>query len=211
MKERKLAVIGAALDLGSGRRGVDMGPSAIRYAGLNDRLARLGFECEDVGNVRTATPEATASGDPQARFLPQIKETCAGIAAKVSAALQDAHVPIVLGGDHSIALGTLAEHDGGVALTVDVARWEEGRVQDIDGHAVFAGDIGEAIQLVDGGIEAAVGDLCGGDDVLDPPTAEGLEALLGVARLACVRARAAWAFAARRRSTGTATGCSSAA
>jgi len=60
MKERKLAVIGAALDLGAGRRGVDMGPSAIRYAGLDERLLRLGFECEDLGNVRAATPEATA-------------------------------------------------------------------------------------------------------------------------------------------------------
>src|SRR6188508_848843 len=77
VRERKLAVIGAALDLGSGRRGVDMGPSAIRYAGLEDRLARLGFECDDLGNVRAATPEATESGDPHARFLPQIKETCA--------------------------------------------------------------------------------------------------------------------------------------
>ena len=92
---------------------MDMGPSAIRYAGLDDRLTRLGFECEDVGNVRAATPEATESGDPQARFLSQIKETCAGIAEKVSAALNGEHVPIVLGGDHSIALGTL----GGLAAS----------------------------------------------------------------------------------------------
>ena len=123
MKARKLAVIGAALDLGSGRRGVDMGPSAIRYAGLADRLARLGFECDDVGNVRAATPEATESGDPRARFLPQIKETCAGVTEKVSAALRDEHVPVVLGGDHSIALGTLgglaASHGAGGALWFD--------------------------------------------------------------------------------------------
>jgi arginase len=123
VRERKLAVIGAALDLGSGRRGVDMGPSAIRYAGLDDRLTRLGFECDDIGNVRAATPEATESGDPQARFLAQIKETCAGIAEKVSAALEEAHVPIVLGGDHSIALGTLgglaASHGAGGVLWFD--------------------------------------------------------------------------------------------
>jgi arginase len=123
VRERKLAVIGAALDLGSGRRGVDMGPSAIRYAGLDDRLTRLGFECDDIGNVRAATPEATESGDPQARFLAQIKETCAGIAEKVSAALEDTHVPIVLGGDHSIALGTLgglaASHGAGGVLWFD--------------------------------------------------------------------------------------------
>jgi arginase len=123
MRERKLAVIGAALDLGAGRRGVDMGPSAIRYAGLDERLLRLGFECEDLGNVRAATPEATESGDPHARFLPQIKDTCAGVAERVSAAVTDGRLPIVLGGDHSIALGTLgglaASHGPGGAIWFD--------------------------------------------------------------------------------------------
>jgi arginase len=123
VRERKLAVIGAALDLGAGRRGVDMGPSAIRYAGLDERLQGLGFECDDLGNVGAATPEATESGDPHARFLSQIKETCAGIAKKVSAAVDDGHLPIVLGGDHSIALGTLgglaSSHGPGGALWFD--------------------------------------------------------------------------------------------
>jgi arginase len=123
MRERKLAVIGAALDLGAGRRGVDMGPSAIRYAGLDERLLRLGFECEDLGNVRAATPEATESGDPHARFLPQIKDTCAGVAERVSAAVTDGRLPIVLGGDHSVALGTLgglaASHGPGGAIWFD--------------------------------------------------------------------------------------------
>jgi arginase len=123
VRERKLAVIGAALDLGAGRRGVDMGPSAIRYAGLDERLQSLGFECDDLGNVGAATPEATESGDPHARFLSQIKETCAGIAKKVVAAVDDGHLPIVLGGDHSIALGTLgglaSSHGPGGALWFD--------------------------------------------------------------------------------------------
>jgi arginase len=123
MREQKLAVIGAALDLGAGRRGVDMGPSAIRYAGLDERLLRLGFECEDLGNVRAATPEATESGDLHARFLPQIKETCAGVAERVSVAVTDGRLPIVLGGDHSIALGTLgglaASHGPGGAIWFD--------------------------------------------------------------------------------------------
>jgi len=123
VRERKLAVIGAALDLGAGRRGVDMGPSAIRYAGLDERLQSLGFECDDLGNVGAATPEATESGDPHARFLSQIKETCAGIAKKVAAAVKDGHLPIVLGGDHSIALGTLgglaSSHGPGGALWFD--------------------------------------------------------------------------------------------
>ena len=100
-----------------------MGPSAIRYAGLDERLQGLGFECDDLGNVGAATPEATESGDPHARFLSQIKETCAGIAKKVSAAVNDGHVPIVLGGDHSIALGTLgglaSSHGPGGALWFD--------------------------------------------------------------------------------------------
>ena len=111
VRERKLAIIGGALDLGAGRRGVDMGPSAIRYAGLYDRLARLGLECFDWGNVETAIPEATASGDPSARFLVQIKEACERIARQVAQTAGDGYVPIVLGGDHSIALGTL----GGLA------------------------------------------------------------------------------------------------
>jgi arginase len=121
--ERKLAVIGGALDLGAGRRGVDMGPSAIRYAGLDDRLARLGLECVDWGNVETAIAEATASGDPKARFLPQIKDACERIARRVAATAGDRYLPIVLGGDHSIALGTLgglaAAHGAGGVLWFD--------------------------------------------------------------------------------------------
>ena len=109
--ERKAAIIGAALDLGAGRRGVDMGPSAIRYADLDDRLRELGIECEDWGNVETVVAEATASGSPRARFLDQIKETCERIARAVARALREGRTPIVLGGDHSIALGTL----GGLA------------------------------------------------------------------------------------------------
>ena len=110
-EQRRTAIIGAALDLGAGRRGVDMGPSAIRYAGLEDRLQELGIECEDWGNVDTVVAEATASGSPQARFLAQIKETCERIARAVARAVEQGRTPIVLGGDHSIALGTL----GGLA------------------------------------------------------------------------------------------------
>jgi arginase len=109
--QRRVAIIGATLDLGAGRRGVDMGPSAIRYADLDDRLRELGIECEDWGNVETAVAEATATGSPQARFLAQIKETCERIARAVARAVEEGRTPIVLGGDHSIALGTL----GGLA------------------------------------------------------------------------------------------------
>jgi arginase len=120
---RQVAVIGAALDLGAGRRGVDMGPSAIRYADLDDRLAELGIGCADLGNVPTAVAEATASGDPKARFLPEIKATCERIARAVARAAGEERTPIVLGGDHSIALGTLggmaSVHGTGAAIWFD--------------------------------------------------------------------------------------------
>ncbi len=85
-----------------------MGPSAIRYAGLASRLDELGYEYVDLGNVETAVPEATEAGDEEARFLPQIKETSQRIARLVSHTASDGFFPIVLGGDHSVALGTLA-------------------------------------------------------------------------------------------------------
>ena len=84
-----------------------MGPSAIRYAGLDARIAELGYGYVDHGNVGTAVAEAIVPGDEHARFLPQIKETCRHIAELVAGAARDDFVPIVLGGDHSVALGTL--------------------------------------------------------------------------------------------------------
>jgi arginase len=106
-----IAVIGAPLDLGAGRRGVDMGPSAIRYAGLEPRIEQLGRACVDWGDVVTAVAEASAVGDERVRFLAQIKKTCERIAELVARAVSEEHLPLVLGGDHSVALGTL----GGVA------------------------------------------------------------------------------------------------
>jgi arginase len=120
---RQIAIIGATLDLGQGRRGVDMGPSAIRYAGLEERLASLGYDVRDHGNVETAVPEATALVDERARFLPEIKETCARIAGKVVEEVEAGAMPLVLGGDHSLALGTLgglaSVHGAGGALWID--------------------------------------------------------------------------------------------
>jgi arginase len=111
MIDRKLAIIGAALDLGAGRRGVDMGPSAIRYAGIDDRLAELGYACSDLGNVETAVAEAAEQEDPRTRFLTEIKRACERIARLVAGARRQQQIPIVLGGDHSVAIGTL----GGLA------------------------------------------------------------------------------------------------
>jgi arginase len=106
-----VAVIGAGLDLGAGRRGVDMGPSAIRYAGLQERIEALGRECADWGDVQVDVPEVTEVGDPRARYLDSIKASCARVAGLVGQARADGFVPLVLGGDHSIAIGTL----GGMA------------------------------------------------------------------------------------------------
>ena len=121
--KRKVAVIGATLDLGAGRRGVDMGPSAIRYAGLAARIADLGQEYVDLGNVETAVAEAIPVADEHARFLPQIKETCERVARLVERTVRDGFLPVVLGGDHSVALGTLAGlrevHGPGGAIWID--------------------------------------------------------------------------------------------
>ena len=106
-----VAIIGAALDLGQGRRGVDMGPSAIRYAVLRDRILELGRDCGDWGNVTTAVAESIPVGDERARYLDEIKSTCEEIAILVARAKAQGQLPLVLGGDHSVALGTL----GGLA------------------------------------------------------------------------------------------------
>jgi arginase len=100
-----------------------MGPSAIRYAELEDRLTGLGFSVVDEGNVDTAVAEATDMEDEQARYLPQIKATCARIAMRVAEAAAAGRMPLVLGGDHSVALGTLwglaSVHGPGGVLWID--------------------------------------------------------------------------------------------
>jgi arginase len=108
---RPVAVIGAPLDLGQDRRGVDMGPSAIRYAGLDARLADLGRPVTDWGNVESAVAEAAEQGESNARFLMPVMRTCERIAALVRRAAESGEVPVVLGGDHSVALGSI----GGLA------------------------------------------------------------------------------------------------
>lgn len=108
MRQSHIAVIGAPMDLGAGRRGVDMGPSALRIARLRERLTQLGYEVEDLGNVAVDQPENQPSGPANARYLPQIAHTCARLADAVEQAARNGRVPLVLGGDHSIAVGTIA-------------------------------------------------------------------------------------------------------
>jgi arginase len=105
---REIAVIGAPLDLGAGRRGVDMGPSAIRYAGLEQQLAnKLKAQVSDAGNVISPVVETTAMGDERVRYLEQILDLCDRLAGLVAAAAGRGALPLVLGGDHSVALGSL--------------------------------------------------------------------------------------------------------
>ena len=106
--EREVAVIGAPLDLGAGRRGVDMGPSAIRYAGLEQQLAeKLGVRVSDAGNVISPVVETTDMGDEHAKYLAQILDLCDRLSALVAETAERGALPLVLGGDHSVALGSL--------------------------------------------------------------------------------------------------------
>ncbi len=118
-----VAVIGAGLDLGAGRRGVDMGPSAIRYAGLNARIESLGRRCVDWGDVTTQIPESIPVDDETARYLPAILESCKRVALLVERAAAEGFLPLVLGGDHSVALGSLGgmarRHGAGGVLWID--------------------------------------------------------------------------------------------
>lgn len=108
MSVQHVAVIGAPLDLGQGRRGVDMGPSAIRYAGLAEHLQeKLGVGTEDLGNVPAPVAESADEVDASARYLPEILRHCDQVAKLVETARRAGSTPVVLGGDHSVALGTL--------------------------------------------------------------------------------------------------------
>ena len=105
---QKIRILGVPMDLGASRRGVDMGPSALRVAGLQARLKQLGYQVEDIGNISVKQPEEQHYGDKRAKYLNEIAETCQGLADTVERTLKDEMTPIVLGGDHSIAAGSVA-------------------------------------------------------------------------------------------------------
>src|SRR3954454_7508269 len=108
MSRTHVAIIGAPLDLGQDRRGVDMGPSAVRVANLHGRIASLGYEVADWGNIPVEQKEAAPEGDPHAKYLDLIASACGTLALRVSEALTQGHLPLVLGGDHSVAVGTVS-------------------------------------------------------------------------------------------------------
>ena len=105
---RRIRVIGVPLDLGASRRGVDMGPSAVRVAGLEARLEALGHEVTDGGNIRVEIAETQTAGKENAHYLKQIAQTCTRTAEAVLKTLEEGMTPLVLGGDHSLAAGSVS-------------------------------------------------------------------------------------------------------
>ena len=104
---RSVRLIGVPMDLGAGRRGVDMGPSAVRYAGLARQVRALGYSFQDAGDISVPIPEVRAPGTG-AKYLKEIKSACDRLATKVGRIMEEGAIPVVIGGDHSMAIGTVA-------------------------------------------------------------------------------------------------------
>ena len=107
-ESNRIEVVGVPLDLGAGLRGVDVGPSAMRLAGLLPRLRGLGYEVCDAGNLSVAVADSIDEGNPKARYARTVAEVCRALRASVSQTIRSGARPVILGGDHSIAAGTLA-------------------------------------------------------------------------------------------------------
>lgn len=105
---RTIGVVSVSLDLGAGRRGVDMGPSAIRIAGLKDEIQELGHEIREVGTVTASAPELATEGDNKAKYLDEVTDVCLRTRDRVGEALRGGAFPLILGGDHSISIGSVA-------------------------------------------------------------------------------------------------------
>jgi len=108
MSPRKVTFIGVPLDLGAGRRGVDMGPSALRGAEIHARVRELGYDVADHGDMEVSIAETRDPGDPKLKYLNEIRQVCAALRDVVAGVLAEGRMPVVLGGDHSIAMGTIA-------------------------------------------------------------------------------------------------------
>lgn len=115
---RPVHIIGVPLDLGGGRRGVDMGPSALRIADLDARIAALGCPVTDRGDLVTPIPETRDAGDPRKKYIREIAKVCQKLHQSVLTALEQGALPVVLGGDHSLAAGS-------VAATADFTRRQQ--------------------------------------------------------------------------------------
>jgi arginase len=106
--KKKIKIIGAPMDLGADRRGVDMGPSVIRIAGLSQKLTALGYEVEDLGNVTVKLAETISVGNRNAKYLAEVAESSEELAKMVFNILESEGFPVIIGGDHSVAIGSVA-------------------------------------------------------------------------------------------------------
>src|SRR5262245_33619305 len=105
---KKLTIIGVLMDLGADRRGVDMGPSAVRDADLNEQLIKLGYDVTDEGNIAVRNAGMMQNLDHKLKYLPEIALACQKLADHVEGTLEENSIPIILGGDHSIAIGSVS-------------------------------------------------------------------------------------------------------
>jgi arginase len=106
--KKKVKIIGAPMDLGADRRGVDMGPSVIRIAGLSNKIAALGYEVEDLGNITIKLAETISVGNRSAKYLNEVAEANESLARMTKGVMEDESIPVILGGDHSVAIGSVA-------------------------------------------------------------------------------------------------------
>ena len=130
MKASAVHIIGVPLDLGGGRRGVDMGPSAVRIAGLAEQLALLGCKVVDKGDIDAPIPEIKAEGDPKKKYIKEITRVCTKLHQRSLQSLEEGALPLVIGGDHSLGAGS-------VGATADYAAARNGEIGLlwIDAHA----------------------------------------------------------------------------
>ena len=105
---KAVTFIGVPLDLGAGRRGVDMGPSAMRGAEIHARIREIGYDVADHGDIEVTIPETRDPGDPKLKYLKEIRQTCASLRDTIVSVFADGRTPVILGGDHSVAMGSIA-------------------------------------------------------------------------------------------------------
>src|ERR1051325_12008545 len=105
---RKVSILGVPLGFGASTAGVDIGPAALRVARLNPRIAQLGYEVRDLGDMRIPRPSLTPEPNEKLKFLNEISAACEELATEVHKVLESGELPIILGGDHSVAIGSIA-------------------------------------------------------------------------------------------------------
>ena len=106
--DKAVSILGVPLGYGASMAGVDIGPAALRVARLNQRIARLGYSVEDRGDMRLERPRTFPEEGEKLKYVREISNACEHLAVEVESILAAGHLPLVLGGDHSIAVGTVS-------------------------------------------------------------------------------------------------------